>query len=240
MEQAILNGVGKKLRNSFLLGKTDEKTVMAIYRKNKSEAESYSTFGLNDFELLTISKETHNPLLRLKVENLISERKEKRLRSKEQNHTNIEKLNKFKEDALGIGLRQVIHKMKRYIHSTGNKEAQIVLLLLETEFANLTAKEKKQYSSLIYERKDILLEKLASILKDTYWVYGVNYNTGKNASYLIYIYLPNGVQLTWHCNDYYTASCYPIRYELEWDGQICMTMEKILNFIESRAYCIDY
>ena len=35
MEQAILNGVGKKLRNSFLLGKTDEKTVMAIYRKNK-------------------------------------------------------------------------------------------------------------------------------------------------------------------------------------------------------------
>ena len=63
MEQAILNGVGKKLRNSFLLGKTDEKTVMAIYRKNKSEAESYSTFGLNDFELLTISKETHNPCL---------------------------------------------------------------------------------------------------------------------------------------------------------------------------------
>ena len=131
MEQAILNGVGKELRNSFLLGKTDEKTVMAIYRKNKSEAESYSTFGLNDFELLTISKETHNPLLRLKVENLISERKEKRLRSKEQNHTNIEKLNKFKEDALGIGLRQVIHKMKRYIRSTGNKEAQIVLLLFK-------------------------------------------------------------------------------------------------------------
>lgn len=78
---------------------------------------------------------------------------------------------------------------------------------------------------------------MASILKDTDWVYGVNYNIGKNASYLIYIYIPNVVQLTWHCNDYYKALCYTIRYELEWDGQICMTMEKILNFIESRAYC---
>lgn len=235
MEQVILNGVGKKLRNSYLLGKIDESTIISLYKKNKSEADAFSTFGLNDFELRTICKGTHNPLIRIIVEKEIAERKEKRLRSKEQNQTSIDKLNHFKQNALGIGLRKVRNRLKKHVRETGNVEEKIILLLLETEFANLTAKEKKQYSSIIYERKDILLENIAYLLKGTKWIYGMNYNTGKIASYLIYIYLPNGTQLTWHCNDYYTASCYPIRYDLEWDGQICMTMEKILNFIEERG-----
>ena len=40
MEQTILNGVGKKMRLGYLNGQVSESAVMAMYRKNKKEADS--------------------------------------------------------------------------------------------------------------------------------------------------------------------------------------------------------
>lgn len=76
----------------------------------------------------------------------------------------------------------------------------------------------------------ILLTQLADLLSETEWRYGISSNTGKNVSYIIYIYLPNGEQLSWHCNEYQMLYYYP-EINCEWDGQACMTMEKILNYI---------
>ena len=67
------------------------------------------------------------------------------------------------------------------------------------------------------------------------WKYGINSETGKNACYLVYVYLPNGVQLTWHCNEYAIYECYP-PIDAEWDGQVCMTMEKLLTYISNRFF----
>ena len=40
-------------------------------------------------------------------------------------------------------------------------------------------------------------------------------------------------QLSWHCNKYQMMYYYP-EIDCEWDGQVCMTMEKILNYIHNR------
>ena len=112
---------------------------------------------------------------------------------------------------------------KMYVYST----------CFETEFANLSAKKFHKLKNVIYERKSILLEELSYLLHDTGWKHGINYNTGKNASYIVYIYLPNGTQLSWHCNEYQMIYYYP-EIQCEWDGQVCMTMEKILNYICTR------
>ena len=136
----------------------------------------------------------------------------------------------FRTDALGIGLRKVVSRMKRLVKHSSDINTKIVLLLLETEFANLSAKKLHNLKKVIYERKVILLEKLSDLLEEAGWKYGISYKTGKNASYLIYVYLPNGVQLSWHCNEYHILYYYP-DITCEWDGQVAMTMEKILSYM---------
>ena len=105
-----------------------------------------------------------------------------------------------------------------------------------SEFANISAKkytgEKKEMS---YNRKSILLQDLSEKLKQSNWKYGINSDTGKNAYYLIFVYLPNGTQLTWHSNDYNLYKYYP-EIDSTWDGQVCMTMEKIVTYIEENYY----
>jgi hypothetical protein len=81
----------------------------------------------------------------------------------------------------------------------------------------------------------MLIYQMAEYLEYLGWKYGINDEAGKNANYLVYVYLPNGVQLTWHCNEYMVYECYPYINE-EWDGQVCMTMEKILNYISSKYF----
>lgn len=91
---------------------------------------------------------------------------------------------------------------------------------------------------MIYERKSILLYQMAEYLECLGWKYGINDEAGKNACYLVYVYLPNGTQLTWHCNDYDIYECYPF-IDAEWDGQVCMTMEKILSYIDHKYFNIE-
>lgn len=229
----ILAGVGKKMRNGFLNGKVPAAKVLESYRKNIKEANQFSMFGLTIFELIRLEQDTHNPILKKKLKEYIEIHKEKSKVSHSQNKISLDKLENFRENALGIGLRKVISKMRNIVRRTNNLEAQIVLMLLETEFANLSAKKCHQLKNVIYERKTLLLERLSDLLYDTDWKHGISYNTGKNASYIIYIYLPNGTQLSWHCNEYHLMYCYP-EIECDWDGQICMTMEKILNYINSK------
>lgn len=228
---SVLNGVGKKLRNEYLAGKVPAHRVIQCYHCNKKELDSFSFYGLTIFDLIRMERETHNPLLKTRLKEEIESHKEKSRHSNNQNKISMEKLENFRENALGMGLHRVVLKMRRLARKTNDPEVNIVLTLLETEFANLVAKERHNKKDVIYERKDLLLEKLSVLLEDSGWKYGISYTTGKNASYIIYIYLPNGVQLSWHCNDYRLMNCFP-EIDCEWDGQVCMTMEKILSYID--------
>lgn len=234
METAILYGVGKKMRYGYLNGKYSESMVMASYNRNKKEADNFSVFGYRKYEIEKMLRECFNPLLKAKLQESLEKMHRASKLSTSQNKTSLEKLEAFKIDACGMGLRKVIKKMKSIVKTTKDKEAKLVLMLLETEFANLSAKQHKGWhKKKIYERKSILMLQMANLLKDLNWTYGINDETGKNANYLVYVYLPNGVQLTWHCNEFHIYECYP-PIDAKWDGQVCMTMEKILTYIAKK------
>lgn len=226
----ILAGVGKKLRSNYLSGGVSAAKIMETYMANMKELENFPFFGLNIFDMIRLEKETHNPLLKKKIQAEIEKHKEKSRCSNSQNKLSLEKFKSFRTDALGIGLHAVVAFMRRIVKQFNRLEDLIVLTLLETEFANLSAKQKPRFKEVIYKRKAILLERLSYLLDDTDWKYGISYNTGKNAPYIVYIYLPTGVQLSWHCNEYRLMYYYH-EIECEWDGQACMTMEKILSYI---------
>ena len=231
MDNEILKGIGKKTRNLFLKGQISEEKIMTMYNRNKREAEAFSSYGMTAKELTYMLRECHNPILRDKIEECIKLRNEASRKSSEQNVISLEKLEQFDNDALGVGLRKVISTMKKQTRRSKDKTLKLLTLLLETEFANLSAKSHgKSLKRVIYERKSLLLSELSELLNNTDWKYGYNDNSGKNANYIIYIYLPNGVQLSWHCNDYTTAITFPY-IESEWDGKVCATMEKIIDYI---------
>ena len=232
----ILEGVGKKIRYGYLAKNVTASKVMECYRKNLKEANTFSCFGWTVSEMIRFERDTHNPIIKKILQQAIEAHDEKKEKSSNQNKLNLDKLDMFKTDALGIGLRKVMSQMRYLVKHSSDVNAKIVLLLLETEFANLSAKKLHNLKDIIYERKVILLEQLADLLKKADWKYGISYKTGKNASYIIYIYLPNGVQLSWHCNEYQMLYCYP-EITCEWDGQVAMTMEKILSYI-SETYQI--
>jgi len=226
----ILEGVGKKIRNGYLAKNITASKVMECYRKNLKEANAFSCFGWTVSEMIRFEKETHNPIIKKKIQQAIEVHDVQRRKSSEQNKLNLDKFEKFKTDALGIGIRKVLSQMKSLVKHNYDINAMITLLLLETELANLSAKKLHNKKTIIYERKVILLERLAGLLDAADWKYGINFKPGKNASYIVYVFLPNGAQLSWHSNEYQLLYNYP-EIDCEWDGQVAMTMEKILSFI---------
>ena len=236
METSILNGVGKKMRIDYLNGRVSENTILAMYRKNKEEAESFSLFGYKVNDIRRVANETHNPLLRMRLLAALEQRKLRNIKSTNQNLVSLSKLEVHKKTACGMGLRKVIKYLDRLSKANKDQETRLLKMLLETEYANLSAKQHSgKEKALVYERKDILLCQMSALLDELGWRYGINEATGKNACYLIYVYLPNGVQLTWHSNDLYIYEYYPL-IDAEWDGQVCMTMDKILDYISNKYF----
>lgn len=230
--------VGKALVKAFRRGEIGEEELLRSYRKNVAEAEAFCAFGYKMQELQDMARTTHNPALKAKLSELVAEKRELQRKSNLQNHLTLEKLNRFKSDVLGmgVGLRKVILSMRKCYKRTGDKTARIISMLLETEYANVNAKRLPSADKkMAYERKSRLLSALPSLLFDAGWRFGYNESAGKNASYLVFVYLPSGVQLTWHCNDY-TLPYYYNYISDEWDGQVCMTLEKILSYIKDH-YC---
>lgn len=228
IEEQVLKGVGKVLRASYLAGKVTEKEVLAIYKRNKKEADGYELFGLSIFDLIQEEKRTHNPLLRAKLNEAIIQYKDKCRNSNLQNELSLAKLEFYRNSALGIGLHPVMNTL-RSLAKNGDVKAEICLLLMEIEFANLSAKKIHNKKHEIYQRKDNLLMTVSDLLYDNGWTCGISANTGKNASWIIFVYLPDGTQLSWHCNEYRMLYYYD-GIVSEWDGFSCSSMEKLLAF----------
>lgn len=229
MTSEIYNGIGKRLRSLYLAGKSSEEEVLRAYQRNKKEADAFDPFGLALFDLSTLSANTHNPLLRNKVNKLIEQYKSKSRCSCDQNKLSLQKLDYYCDTALGMGVRGVMKELDKIVRATGNVEAYMLLLLMQIEFANLVAKKRHDKKMFCYERKDLLLMRLSDLLYENNWKCGLSYSTGKTASYLVFVYLPNGEQLSWHCNNYriinyFEEECFT------WDGLPCTTLEKLLAY----------
>lgn len=228
----ILNSVGKKMRNAYIQGKISEKEILQCYKHNKKELEQLSTIGWDYNDIIEAERSTHNPLLRIKFQTMLKQYKQKTRTSQNQNRLSLLKLQHYTPTALGMGLRKVIRELQ-HIAATGDVEAEILSLLLQTEFANLTAKRRSNKKEVCYERKDILLMQLAGLLEEQGWRCGISYNPGKNSSYVIYVYLPGDIQLSWHCNNYNIVYYYN-EIECKWDEKVCSTLEKLLEYAHTR------
>jgi hypothetical protein len=147
----ILEGVGKKIRNGYFAKNITANKVMECYQKNLKEANAFSCFGWTLSEMIRFEKETHNPIIKNRLKQAIGVHDERKDKSVSQDKLNLEKLEKLKTDALGIGLRKVLSQMRKLVRHSTDVNAQIVLLLLETEFANLSAKKRVCLKKMIYE-----------------------------------------------------------------------------------------
>jgi hypothetical protein len=99
MEEYILSGVGKKMRTGYLNGSVSKDKIMSMYNKNKKEADSFSLFGYRQREIYHMLQETHNPLLKIKLQSCLEEKQRLSIMGKSQNEISISKLNAFKENA---------------------------------------------------------------------------------------------------------------------------------------------
>ena len=176
------------MKKAFYRGEINEFAIFSQYNRNRREAEEFSIFGYTLSDLKCLLKDTHNPLLKKRIEDVIEDRKGKGKTSLMQNRENLNKLEKFKEDALNIGLRKVLSRLRKYCKVNYNAGE-----------ANCRC--------------------------------GINDASGKNACYLVYSYLPDGTQLTWHSNNYYLYKQFSYVSDT-WDGQVCMNMEKLITFLE--------
>lgn len=229
MENTILEGVGKNARKKFLKGELSEKDILRMYKKNQKECDEYPEYGVPLQEMRSDLRECHNPLLHKKIDFLISEFIRKRDLSNTQNKVSLAKLSDLKATACGMGLRNVEKCLFWYKDST--LENTILYNLLQLEWTNLAAKQYHKPGKVIYNHKEQILYAIEPLLKQAGWKYGVSSNPGKNASGIIYIYLPNGEQLSWHCG-YQMFDIYP-PIEAEWDGKSCSTLTKIVEYIDS-------
>ena len=227
IDPEVLNGVGKKTRLAYLRGEIPASKVESIYTHNLKEADNFSLFGLKIDDLRMLLRDCHNPILKARIEEYIMSFKAKLQIGNNQNQLSIEKQHTF----LAKGLKQTIRTLKKEAKRSKDKTLKVVSALLEAEFANLCAKANEKMKDVIYERKSLLLDKVAYWLDGTGWKYGYNANCGKNAAYIIYVYLPNGVQLSWHSTDYNLYKKFPY-LETTWDGKVCSTMEKLLEYVK--------
>lgn len=231
MEMQMLNALGKKVRVMYQKGEISEKAIEIMYAKNKKEADLFSVFGWTQQELALMEKQTHNLLLKKKILAHLEEMKARSRKSKDQNVENLEKLDNYIENACGIGLRRTIKRLHKAARIHRDLNMEVVATLLDIEFANLAAKRKRANTNIIYSRKDYLLESIPFLLEGTDWKFGFNYASGKNACYIVFVYLPGNIQLTWHTNNFEVTNLYPLIFD-EWDGQPCMTLTKLVRYVE--------
>lgn len=225
----VLEGIGKNARKRYMKGELSESDVLRMYKKNLKECSDYPEYGVPLNEMIADLRSCHNPLLCKKLEFLISEFKRKRTLSTAQNKVSLDILNNMKASACGIGLRNV-EKFLDWQKDT-SLENCILYYLLKLEWTNLAAKQYHKPGRVIYNHKERILIEIEPLLRQAGWKYGVNEHAGKNASGIIYVYLPNGDQLSWHCG-YQMYELYPT-IDAEWDGRACSTLTKIVDYINS-------
>lgn len=124
--------------------------------------------------------------------------------------------------------------MKKASRHIKDKTLKFVSLLLQTEHANLHAKkngERKVGEN--YKHKTALIFQLRDMAVSIGCHYGYNKDVGKNASSVVYFYLPNGTQVTWHCKEYTIETTFCL-VDDKWDQQCNMNMQKILDYIGTK------
>ena len=89
MTQTILSGVSREMRTDYLNGNIHESAVIEQYNRNSREAEEFSMFGYNITDLISIDKETYNPLLKIRLREAIKDIKDSNDKGAAQNKMSL-------------------------------------------------------------------------------------------------------------------------------------------------------
>lgn len=226
-----------EVTRQYNLGLLSDKDVKSLISYDKGHKGSLTLYGrtIRDY-YMEMSLCDHNPSVIKYFKNAIATWNQKSEKSEEQNKLNLDRLEYLEYNACGVGLRKVLKIMKNLARKCHhNLDLKITYLLMCIEYANLKAKQHiGEMREVIYERKEYLLEKIAPLLEKAGYKCGLSFNPGKNAAYVIYCYLPNGQQLSWHTT-WRMYDVYP-EIDVKWDGQKASTMLKLVDYVQDNKY----
>ncbi len=230
-----LHAIGCEVVTSqYESGRLCDKDINVMWCYSQKHINAFYVNGKMRTDILLELKTCCSPHLRKYWQNVLEDWDNKSYKSLSQNEENFERLQNLEHNACGVGIRRVRHILKNMVRKSHDIESYIILTLIELEYANLKAKlHVGEIRRKIYERKEWLMEKLSWLLENSGWNYGIMTATGKNAAYCLYVYLPNGKQVSFHTTNWQIYKYFPT-IECKWDGQRASTMTKLIEYVDEK------
>lgn len=174
--------------------------------------------------------------LRKHAEEYIQEGIEKEERIAEAEKKNQElavQLKSARKEMCGIGTRSVKLFLNKKMKA-GDKNAEILRILLETEDYNIKAKDTSYHPEWLYYKKGEFIKKCLGLYKNTELNYGIQHSDNYSANAIVYFHLPGtNEQISFHTNfENKEFEDYP-EYKEEWDGLVNSTIPKIEKAIQN-------
>lgn len=151
---------------------------------------------------------------------------EEAAKAKIKNEDLVRQLTAARSEFCGIGTNKVKRRLNRI--AVRDPDAMYVRKLLEIEDTNIRAKQcsKYRYKNKIYGTKEYLLKELVAFCIEHNYVHGMQETDNFSTSKVLYFDLPDGTQVSFHCND---ARARP--YKGTWDGLVNSTLPKLEKYI---------
>lgn len=130
---------------------------------------------------------------------------------------------------------KLINKLRRQITISGSTELRVLRSLVNAEMANIRAKFYNDTSRDYSMKRKYLREAIKELPKTGWKFYYQRKYPGMIASpYIFYVILPDGMQVSWHGINYMNdMQGVQENYDIPWDGAQGVTLERIVNVIES-------
>lgn len=230
-KEKVLDLGNEAITQQYESGRLCDKDINVMWSYSHRHAYAFCVSGRNKSDFLMELKTCSDPHLKKFWKNVIEDWDGKSAKSVSQNAENFERLEVIEREACGVGIRRVRHVLSNMVRKTHDQNSHIILTLVDLEFANLKAKlHVGTIRGKIYDRKEWLMKKLSWLLKNSGWHYGITEATGKNAAYCLYVYLPNGKQVSFHTTNWQFYKYFPA-ISCKWDGQRASTMTKLVEYI---------
>jgi hypothetical protein len=217
----------KKEKKAYNRGDLAEKDAIELENSRIAEAEKYDCR-----DPLKLEK-GYNHINKLIREKCIAFKKPPhivRMEIEKANEENIMILEYSRHEACGIGSKKLKLRLNK-LKKSGDKVASVLRNLIEAEDSNISAKKYfGKYRTRYYENKEMYLMDSINDMKELEWTFGYSREVGKNAKYVMYVYLPNGSQLSWHMvNDRNMVRLPEI--DVKWDGLPATTLTKLYDYV---------
>ncbi len=128
----------------------------------------------------------------------------------------------------------LIKKLSRKISIKPSVELRVLRCLMNAEKSNIRAKWFAGEETRNYAMKRKYLRDAIKELPKTGWKFYYQREPNTFFRYIFYVILPGGIQVSWHGLNYeQDMNGVPENYDIPWDGARGVTLERIVNVINS-------